>query len=184
MSQLNFIAFVYPQSLFLLRIHIDLLYRINLKPHWAMLHYTCFLHSCTAPTSPPIGFTFELLNSSLSWQPPLGYERLHEQYALWYYLLLEDRDRGTESIMDTDLTSFLFEDLEPGTHYCVSVRAVSSGGYGVYSEKECFNTTAVMLGKWEEVSRYRWQTTAGYFILAEAYVIIMLCMWVHQLSLV
>ena len=53
-----------------------------------------------------------------------------------------------EYIIDTDMTNFLLEDLVPDTQYCVSVRAVTSGGFGVYSEKECFNTTAVELGEW------------------------------------
>ena len=98
--------------------------------------------------SPPVGLTFELANSSLSWQPPLGYELFHEHSALWYYVLLENRSSGVEYIIDTDMTNFHFEDLVPDTHYCVSVRAVTSGGFGVYSEKECFNTTAVELGEW------------------------------------
>ena len=104
--------------------------------------------SYAAPTSPPVGFTFEPVNSSLSWQPPLGYELFHKASGLWYHLLLEDRNTGVENILDTDLTSFLLEDLAPGTQYCVSVRAATSGGFGVYSEKKCFNTTAVVPGEW------------------------------------
>lgn len=94
-----------------------------------------------------MGFAYEPVNSSLTWEPPLGYEIFHDYSALWYYLLLEDRSSGVEYIMDTDLTNFVLEDLAPGTHYCVSVRAVTTGGFGVYSEKECFNTTAVQLGE-------------------------------------
>ena len=76
-----------------------------------------------------------------------GYELIHDYSALCDYLLLEDHSSGVEYIMDTNLTNFVLEDLAPGTHYCVSVRAVTSGGFGVYTEKECFNTIAVELGE-------------------------------------
>ena len=64
------------------------------------------------------------------------------QSALWYSLLLEDNGKGVQFSRTTDLTSFVLEDLAPDTQYCVSIRTVASGGFGVYSEKRCFNTSA------------------------------------------
>lgn len=104
-----------------------------------------FLH-CAAPLSPPRDFTFEPVNFTLSWQPPQSYETLQIQSALWYYILLEDKDRGMQLSRTTDLTSFMLEDLVPDTQYCVSIRTVASGGFGVYSERNCFNSSVA--GKW------------------------------------
>ena len=100
-----------------------------------------FFLLCTAPPSPPRDFTFEPVNFTLSWQPPQSYETLQTQSALWYFILLEDKDRGVQLSRTTDLTSFTLEDLVPDTQYCVSIRTVASGGFGVYSERKCFNTS-------------------------------------------
>ena len=112
--------------------------------------YLFLLLYYTAPASPPVGFAYDSMNSTLSWQPPQGYSLFQEQSALWYYILLEDRGSGVESTRRTDLTRFTLEDLEPDTKYCVSIRTVTSGGFGVHSAKTCFNTTVA--GEWCNMS--------------------------------
>lgn len=118
---------------------------------------------CTAPASPPVGIAFESKNFTLSWQPPQGYEPLQMQSALRYSLLLENSNRRVE--LTTDLTSFVLEDLSPDTRYCVSVRTVASGGFGVYSGKTCFNTSVA--GDWHYL--YHALVTEDYAAISTIY---------------
>ena len=78
-------------------------------------------------------------SASISWLPPLPDD---QNGILRYYILrlVDERLGYDEVIINTTLTSHIFNDLEEYNLYSYSIAAATSAGVGMYSDQDQFTT--------------------------------------------